>query len=249
MAGHSKWANIKHRKGRQDAKRGKLFSKLSRAITVAAKNGDPNPDHNPALALAVQKAKDVSMPKDNIERAIQKAVGGAEGDSFEEITYEGYGPNGVAVIVECLTDNRNRTASEVRHVFSKFGGSLGTSGCVAWVFDRIGQVVLAEGSDAEEAMLVAIDAGASDVVDEDGLVTVVTEPTDLASVRSVLEEQGLAVESAGLALQPKNTVELDESNARTALNLVDALEDLDDVQEVSANFEIADDVLAVVAGE
>jgi YebC/PmpR family DNA-binding regulatory protein len=248
MAGHSKWANTKHRKGRQDAKRGKLFSKLSRQITVAAKLGDPNPENNAGLALAVQKAKDASMPKDNIERAIQKAIGGGDGENYEAITYEGYGPAGVAVIVEALTDNRNRTASEVRHAFGKFGGSLGETGCVAWVFERQGHVVLAEGTDEEAAMLAAIEAGADDVDVDGSIITVRCQPTELASVRGALEGAGFGIEHSELVLEPKNTVELDEKHAATTLRLVEALEDLDDVQEVSANFDIPDSVLESVAG-
>lgn len=248
MAGHSKWANIKHRKGAQDKKRGILFSKLSRAITVAAKQGDPNPDANAALAQAIQAAKDQSMPKDNIERAIQKAVGGVDGDSYELVVYEGYGPAGVAVIAECLTDNRNRTAAEVRHAFSRHGGSLGTSGCVAYLFSRIGEIQLADGADEDDALLAAADAGAEDVASDDGMVLVTCQPADLMAVRGVLEEAGFGVERSELVMQPSTSVELDESSARTALNLIDALEDLDDVQKVWANFDISDDVMSAVAG-
>jgi YebC/PmpR family DNA-binding regulatory protein len=250
MAGHSKWANIKHRKGAQDKKRGVLFSKLSRAITVAAKQGLPDPDANAALAQAIQAAKDQSMPKDNIERAIQKAAGAGEGDSYETVAYEGYGPAGVAVIAECLTDNRNRTAAEVRHAFSRHGGSLGTSGCVAWIFNRTGEIQLAPGSDEDEALMAAAEAGAEDVSsDDDGTVTVTCEPADLMQVRAALEESGFGVERSESVLRPSNTVELDEDGARKMLRLLDALEDLDDVQQVSANFEMSDAVMEAVAGE
>jgi YebC/PmpR family DNA-binding regulatory protein len=248
MAGHSKWANIKHRKGRQDAKRGILFSKLSRAITVAAKQGLPDPDANATLAQAIQAAKDVSMPKDNIERAIAKAASAGEGENWESVTYEGYGPAGVAVIVECLTDNRNRTAAEVRHAFSKHGGSLGTAGCVAWSFDRLGEIGLADGSDEDEALMAAADAGADDVSSEDGAVVVTCEPTSLMAVRKALEDAGFTIERSELVLRPQNTVELDEGQARTALKLVDALEELDDVQKVFANADISDEVFEAVAG-
>lgn len=249
MAGHSKWANIKHRKGAQDKKRGVLFSKLSRAITVAAKQGDPNPDANAALAQAIQAAKDQSMPKDNIERAIQKAVGASEDENYETIAYEGYGPSGVAVICECLTDNRNRTAADVRHAFSRHGGSLGTTGCVSYLFTRLGEIQLAEGADEDEALLAAADAGADDVSSEDDVVIVSCDPTVLMPVRASLEEAGFSVERSELVLRPSTTVDLDESSARTTLKLIDALEDLDDVQNVSANFEMSEDVFAAVIGE
>jgi YebC/PmpR family DNA-binding regulatory protein len=249
MAGHSKWANIKHRKGRQDKKRGVLFSKLSRAITVAAKQGIPDPDANAALAQAIQAAKDVSMPKDNIDRAIQKAVGAGEGDAYENVLYEGYGPAGVAVMCECLTDNRNRTAAEVRHAFSRNGGSLGTSGSVAYMFTRIGEIQLAEGADEDEALLAAADAGAEDVSGEGGAVIVTCDPGVLMQVRRTLEEAGFEVERSESVLRPATTVELDEEQARKTLRLVDALEDLDDVQTVSANFDMSEEVYAAVAGE
>jgi YebC/PmpR family DNA-binding regulatory protein len=249
VAGHSKWANIKHRKGRQDQKRGILFSKLSRAITVAAKQGLPDPDANATLAQAVQAAKDASMPKDNIERAIAKGAGGSEGENYENVVYEGYGPNGVAILVECLTDNRNRTAAEVRHGFSKYGGSLGTAGSVAYMFNRIGEIQLGDGSDEDEALLVAADAGADDVSSDDGMVIITCEPSNLMAVRKALEEGGFTVERSESVLRPSNTVELDEEGARKVLRLIDVLEELDDVQAVSANFEISDEVLAVVAGE
>lgn len=248
MAGHSKWANIKHRKGAQDKKRGVLFSKLSRAITVAAKQGLPDPDANAALAQAIQAAKDASMPKDNIDRAIAKAAAAGEGDDFETVLYEGYGPNGVALMCECLTDNRNRTAADVRHAFSRSGGSLGTTGSVAWMFDRVGEIQLAEGADEDEALLAAADAGAEDVSGEDGVVIVTCPPTELAAVRAALEAAEIAVERSEAVLRASNTVELDEDGVRKTMNLIDTLEDLDDVQTVSANFEASAEVLEAAMG-
>jgi YebC/PmpR family DNA-binding regulatory protein len=248
MAGHSKWANIKHRKGAQDKKRGILFSKLSRAITVAAKEGGPDPESNASLAQAVQAAKDQSMPKDNIERAIAKAAGAGEADNFDVVLYEGYGPGGVAVMVECLTDNRNRTAAEVRHAFSRAGGSLGTDGSVAWMFDRVGEIQLAEGADEDEALLAAAEAGAEDVSSDDGIVIVTCSPGDLMAVRSALEAAAFAVERSESVLRPQNTIELDESALAKVIKLIDALEDLDDVQKVSANFEASDAAMEAVLG-
>ncbi len=249
MAGHSKWANIKHRKGAQDKKRGILFSKLSRAITVAAKQGMPDPAANAALAQAIQTARDNSMPKDNIERAIQKATGAGDANTYESVVYEGYGPSGVAVIVESLTDNRNRTAADVRHAFTKSGGSLGTSGCVSWMFNRVGEIQLAQGSDEEEALLAAADAGAEDVSTEDGYVMVTCDSSVLMEVRAALEDAGMTVERSESVLQPTNSVELDESGLRSTLKLIDALEDLDDVQKVWSNFESSDELMSAVISE
>ena len=248
MAGHSKWANIKHRKGAQDKKRGILFSKLSRAITVAAKEGGADPDSNAALAQAIQAAKDQSMPKDNIERAIQKAAGSADADNFDVVVYEGYGPEGVALMVECLTDNRNRTAAEVRHAFSRAGGSLGTDGSVAWMFGRIGEIQLADGADEDEALLAAADAGAEDVSGEDGIVVVTCQPGQLMAVRRALEESGFDVERSESVLRPSNTIELDEAALGKVIRLVDALEELDDVQTVSTNFEASEAAMEAVLG-
>ncbi|MFU8898063.1 YebC/PmpR family DNA-binding regulatory protein [Roseinatronobacter thiooxidans] len=244
MAGHSKWANIQHRKGRQDAVRAKLFSKLSKEITVAAKMGDPDPDKNPRLRLAVKEAKAVSMPKDNIERAIKKSQGG-DAENYDEIRYEGYGPSGVAVIVEAMTDNRNRTASNVRSTFSKHGGNLGETGSVAFMFDRKGQVVypLAVG-DAETIMLAAIDAGAEDVETGEDEHVIWCEDTDLAAVSSALEEALGEASSTRLVWKPQTTTELDLDGARALMKLIDALEDDDDVQKVTANFEMSDEVMA-----
>ena len=250
MSGHSKWSTIKHKKGAADAKRGKLFSKLSRAIMVAAKEGGPDPGSNLALQNAIEKARSYSMPKDNIERAIAKGAGeGADGASFETVVYEGYGPEGVAVIVEALTDNRNRTASDVRHLFSKHGGNLGATGAVAWQFERRGVVLVdADGVDEDELMLAAADAGAEDV-ELDGTTFVVSAaPEDLSAVRQALESAGYALESAGLSMVPKTTVAIaDESTAKQVVRLVEGLEENDDVQDVYANFDIPETVLEAVA--
>ena len=248
MAGHSKWANIKHRKGRQDAKRAVMFSKLARAITVAAKLGGPDPDANATLTQAIQAAKDVSMPKDNIERAIAKGAGANDAENYDNVLYEGYGPEGVAVMVECLTDNRNRTAAEVRHGFSRAGGSLGTDGSVAWMFSRIGEIELAEGADEDEALLAAADAGAEDVSGEGGVVIVTCQPGDLIGVRKALEEAGIGVVRSESVLRPGNTIDLDADGLGKVMKLIDGLEELDDVQKVSANFEASDEVMEAVFG-
>jgi YebC/PmpR family DNA-binding regulatory protein len=244
MAGHSKWANIQHRKGRQDKLRAKLFSKLSKEITVAAKMGDPDPDKNPRLRLAVKEAKAVSMPKENIERAIKKSQGG-DAESYDEIRYEGYGPSGVAVIVEAMTDNRNRTASNVRSTFAKNGGNLGETGSVAFMFDRKGQVIYpASAGDADTIMLAAIDAGAEDVeTSQDGHVIWCAD-TDLGAVAAALEAVLGDADSTKLVWKPQTTTELDLDAARALMKLIDALEDDDDVQNVTANFEVSDAVMA-----
>ncbi|TCM88068.1 YebC/PmpR family DNA-binding transcriptional regulator [Rhodovulum steppense] len=246
MAGHSKWANIQHRKNRQDSVRAKLFSKLSKEITVAAKMGDPDPDKNPRLRLAVKEAKANSMPKDNIERAIKKAQGG-EGDNYEEIRYEGYGPDGVAVIVEAMTDNRNRTASNVRSLFTKHGGNLGETGSVAFMFERKGEIRYpAAVGDADSVMMAAIEAGAEDAESsEDGHVILCAD-TDLGEVAAALEAQLGESESTRLIWQPGTTTELDLEGMQKLMKLVDALEDDDDVQRVTTNFEASDEVLALL---
>jgi YebC/PmpR family DNA-binding regulatory protein len=251
VSGHSKWSSIKHKKGAADAKRGKLFSKLSRAIIVAAKEGGGDPSNNLALQNAIEKAKSYSMPKDNIDRAIAKGSGAdADADAFETIVYEGYGPEGVAVIVEALTDNRNRTAADVRHLFAKNGGNLGATGAVAWQFDRRGVVVVpAGGVDDEELLLVAADGGADDLERDGDVFQVTSAPESLSSVRSAIEGAGIAVDSAELMLVPKTTVAVeDEAKARQVMRLIDELEDNDDVQEVFANFDIPERVLEAVAG-
>ena len=243
MAGHSKWANIQHRKGRQDAARSKLFSKLSKEITVAAKMGDPDPEKNPRLRLAVKEAKSNSVPKDVIDRAIKKATGG-DSEDYEEIRYEGYGPNGVAVIVEAMTDNRNRTASNVRSTFSKNGGNLGETGSVGFMFERKGEVVYpASVGDADDVMMAAIEAGAEDVESsEDGHVVYCAD-TDLAAVANALEEQLGESDSTKLIWKPTTTTDMDLEGMQKLMKLIDALEDDDDVQRVTANFEASDEVM------
>ncbi|MAY46601.1 putative transcriptional regulatory protein [Marinibacterium anthonyi] len=243
MAGHSKWANIQHRKGRQDAARSKLFSKLSKEITVAAKMGDPDPEKNPRLRLAVKEAKSNSVPKDVIDRAIKKATGG-DSEDYEEIRYEGYGPNGVAIIVEAMTDNRNRTASNVRSTFSKNGGNLGETGSVGFMFDRKGEITYpASAGDAEAIFEAAIEAGAEDVESsEDGHVIWCAD-TDLAEVAAALEESLGESESTKLVWKPQTTTEMDLDNMQRLMKLIDALEDDDDVQRVTTNFEASDEVM------
>ena len=251
MSGHSKWSTIKHKKGAADAKRGKLFTKLSKAIIVAAKEGGPDPGGNLALQNAIEKAKSYSMPKDTIERAIARGAGtDADAAAYETVIYEGYGPDGVAVLVEALTDNRNRTASDVRHVFTKNGGNLGTTGAVAWLFERRGVVLVdADGADEDELMLAAAEGGADDL-DLDGDVFQVSSPPDtLTAVREAIEGAGFTVQSAGLSMVPKTTVEVaEESSAKKVVRLIEALEENDDVQDVWANFDIPEQVLEAVAG-
>ena len=227
MSGHSKWSSIKHKKGAADAKRGKLFSKLTRAIIVAAREGGPDPDGNATLATAIQKARDNSMPKDNIERAVARGAGASvDGEAYETVTYEGYGDGGVAVFVEALTDNRNRTAAEVRHIFAKNDGNLGTSGTVAWLFERKGVVIVAADSvDEDELMLVAADGGAEDVNEDGSSYEVISAPDEFATVRAALEAAGITFESAELTMLPKTTVAVEnESTAKKLLRLMDALE-------------------------
>ena len=249
MAGHSKWAGIKHKKAIVDARRGKLFTKLARAITVAAKEGGGDPEGNPALALAVQKAKDASMPKDNIERAIAKGTGeGADAEALETVLYEGYGPGGVALLVEALTDNRNRTGSEIRHLFSKHNGNLGEPGSVAYLFDKRGVIVVDATRWSEDDLLVAIEAGALDVSVDDDVFEILTEPGDLTAVRAALEDVGVEVESAEVAQHPKTRVPVDEETANKLMRLIDALEDNDDVGEVHGNFDMDAAVLERAAG-
>ena len=250
MSGHSKWSTIKRQKGANDAKRGAVFTKVAREIIVAARTGGGDPDANYRLRLAMDKARSVNMPQDNIKRAIEKATGGGEGEVYEEITYEGYGPGGVAVLVEAATDNRNRTAAEVRSVFTKAGGQLAGAGAVAWQFAPRGLITIASnGTAADDVALAAIDAGADDVDTSDQAhVEVYTDPSDLQRVRTALEKGGLSVESAENAMVAKNLVELDAGRARQNLRLVELLEELEDVQRVSANFDIPEDLFAEVAG-
>jgi YebC/PmpR family DNA-binding regulatory protein len=248
MSGHSKWSQIKRQKGANDVKRGASFTKMGREISVAARSGGADPDGNFRLRLAIERARAVNMPLDTIKRAIEKATGGGEGEQIEEITYEGYGPGGVAILVETATDNKNRTAADVRSVLTKAGGSLAAPGSVAWQFEQRGVITLAPGGNQEELELLAIDAGADDVDSSGDQVEVYTIPTDLEAVRRALEAAGVKMESAELTMIPKNTIELDESKARQALRLVELLEDHDDVQRVTANFDIPEALLAEVGG-
>jgi YebC/PmpR family DNA-binding regulatory protein len=250
MSGHSKWSTIKRQKGVTDAKRGALFTKVAREISVAARQGGGDPDANYRLRLAVEKARSVNMPSDNIKRTIEKATGGGDAEQFEEIVYEGYGPGGVALLVEAATDNRNRTAAEVRSIFTKTGGQLAGSGAVAWQFEPRGLISVARnGADPDEVALAAIDAGAEDVDTEDPeTIEIYTTPADLERVRLALDAAGIAVDSAENTMIAKQTVELDSTKARQALRLVEMLEDLEDVQRVTANFDIPEDVFAEVAG-
>ncbi len=249
MSGHSKWSTIKRKKGAADAKRGQLFSKLARAIIVAAKEGGPDPVTNAALTTAIQKARDNSMPKDNIERAIRRGAGGAAGESYDAMSYEGYAPGGVAVYCTTLTDNRNRTASDLRSIFTRNGGSLGTPGSVAWQFDRKGVIMVEGGGVDEEALLeTALDGGAEDVAEDGSMWQVTADPSEFMAVREALEKAGIAYASAELTMIPKVTIAPGEKEARQVLRLVDELEENDDVQGVYANFDIPEEVLQVVAG-
>ncbi len=250
MSGHSKWSTIKHKKGAADAKRGKLFTKLSKAIIVAAKDGGPDPAANLALQNAVEKAKSYSMPKDTIERAIARGAGTeADAAAYETIVYEGYGPDGVAVLVEALTDNRNRTASDVRHTFAKHGGNLGTTGAVAWLFERRGIVLVeADGVDEDELTLAAAEGGADDVERDGSVFQVSSAPEALAAVREAVEAAGIEVQSAELTMIPKTTVEVaEEASAKKLIRLIEELEDNDDVQDVAANFDIPEQILETVS--
>lgn len=247
MAGHSKWANIRLRKGKQDAVRGKLFTKVSREIIVAAKEGGGNPDANARLRLAIQKARDASMPQDKIKNAIQRGTGEVEGANYEEIVYEGYGPGGTAVMVEVMTDNRNRTVSEIRNIFTRAGGSLGENGCVAWVFDRKGFVSIPkDGLDEDTVMMAALDAGAEDVRTEEESFDVITEPEALNPVRQALTDAQISFAVAEVTRLPKNTVSLTGKEAQQMLRLMENLEDHDDVQNVHANFDIDASVMAAL---
>jgi YebC/PmpR family DNA-binding regulatory protein len=244
MSGHSKWASIKHKKAVVDARRGQHFTKLTRAITVAAREGGGDPDGNPALALAVQKARDASMPKDNIERAIAKGTGeGADADQIETVLYEGYGPGGVALLIEALTDNRNRTGADVRHNLSKHGGNLGEPGSVSYLFEKRGVIVINAGRYDEDDLIAAIDAGALDIVLDEDVFEVITEPGALGAVREALNEAGIEFESADVNQRPTVRVPVDEADATRLLKLIDSLEELDDVGSVDANFDVDADVL------
>lgn len=244
MAGHSKWANIKHRKAAQDAKRGKIFTKIIRELVVAAKLGGPEPNDNPRLRAVMDKALTANMKKDTIERAIERGAGGGDDDNYEELTYEGYGPGGVAVYVEVMTDNRNRTVAEVRHAFNKFGGNLGTDGSVAFLFSKQGILSYAPGTSEEQLMEVALEAGAEDMVEQDdGSFEVRTAPENYLDVKEALVEAGLEPDNAEVTMVPATTVELDRDGTESNLKLIDMLEDLDDVQNVYSNAEFDDEVL------
>jgi len=249
MSGHSKWSSIKHKKGAADAKRGQLFTKLTRALIVAAKEGGPDPAANLALQNAIEKARAASMPKDNIERAIAKGTGeGADAEALEAVLYEGYGPGGVALLVDALTDNRNRTGSEIRHVFSKHGGNLGEPGSVAYLFDKRGVVVVDANRYEEDDLLAAIEAGALDVAVDEDVFEVLTEPGDLTAVRAALEDAGVELESAEVVQHPQTRVPVDEETTGKLMRLIEALEDNDDVDTVHANFDVSADVMEAIAG-
>jgi YebC/PmpR family DNA-binding regulatory protein len=249
MSGHSKWSSIKHKKAIVDSRRGAQFSKLTRAITVAARDGGGDPDANATLENAIRKAKEASMPKDNIERAIAKGTGeGGEADAIETVLYEGYGPGGVAILVEALTENRNRTSADVRHAFSKNGGNLGEPGSVAYLFEKKGIVLVDSAGYSEDDLMAAVEAGAQDISTEDDLFEVITEPSDFSAVRRALEEAGVSMESAEVAYRPTTLVPVDEAQAGRLMRLIDTLEDNDDVSAVHANFDVSAEVLERVAG-
>lgn len=239
MSGHNKWSTIKHKKGAADAKRGKIFTKLIKEITVAAKIGGADPNGNPRLRTAIDKAKAENMPKDNVERAIKKGAGGLEGTTYEETTYEGYGPGGVAVLVEVMTDNRNRTVSDVRSIFSKCNGNMGESGCVSWLFDKKGLIVFPKSTDFDKLFEAALEAGADDVSDEEDQIEVLTDPAAFIEVRESLEKAGFKYESAEVTMIPQTMVKLEGKPAESMLKLMERLEDNDDVQNVYANFDIS----------
>ncbi|HBF34938.1 TPA: YebC/PmpR family DNA-binding transcriptional regulator [Candidatus Sumerlaeota bacterium] len=244
MSGHSKWATIKHKKGALDAKRGQLFTRIIREITIAAKMGGSDVDSNPRLRLAVQQAKDGNMPKDNIDRAVKKGAGELEGVSYEDVTYEGYGPGGVAIIVQASTDNKNRTAAEVRHIFSKYGGNMGEVGCVGWMFKKKGEIVIpAEGLEEDAVMEMALDAGAEDVDNEGEVFIVTTDWQEMLTIRETLEKKGLKIESAKFEMIAENTVKLDEQRATSLFKLINAMEECDDVNDVAANQEVDDEIM------
>jgi YebC/PmpR family DNA-binding regulatory protein len=247
MSGHSKWHSIKHKKARVDAQRGKIFTRLIKELTVAARMGGGDPDTNSRLRTAVAAAKAANMPADNIDRAIKKGTGELPGVTYDEITYEGYGPSGVAIMIDAMTDNKNRTVAEIRHIMSKHGGNLGANGCVAWMFHKKGIIaVSAEDTDEEELMEAAIEAGAEDMTREDEMFQITTDPATFEDVRSTLEGQGIAIESAELTMVPENTTEVSEKDAPKVLKLMDALENHDDVQNVHANFDIPEEILAAM---
>jgi YebC/PmpR family DNA-binding regulatory protein len=247
MSGHNKWSTIKHKKGRADAKRGKIFTKIIREITVSARESGGDPEGNPRLRAAIQAAKSANMPADNIKRAIQRGTGEIPGASYEQVTYEGYGPGGVAVMLEALTDNRNRTTPEIRHLFSKHGGNLGENGCVAWLFQRIGMILVPKGNDLDEDLLMewVLEAGAEDLdSDDDDYYRVTTAPDQLRKIKDALEAQGLQIEAAQLSMEPSTSTRLEGKPAQQMIRLMEAFDDLDDVQNIWANFDIDDELLA-----
>lgn len=249
MSGHNKWSSIKHKKAATDAKRGAAFTKVIRELTVAAKAGGSDIDSNPRLRVAIQSAKDANMPKDTMERAIKKGAGELDGVSYDDVTYEGYGPAGVAVYVEASTDNKNRTAAEIRHMFSKFGGNMGEVGCVGWMFKKVGQVVVvAEGADEDELMEIALEAGAEDMENEGEVFVVTTEWTEMMNVRESIEAKGYKIESGGVEMVPDNRVTVEGKPAETLMKLLNALEEYDDVNSVSSNYDIDDALMEQLMG-
>ena len=252
MAGHSKWANTKYRKERQDKKRSSIFGKLIKEITIQARNGDANPDHNPGLAQALERAKAANLPKDNIDRALKRAAGELEGMAYEEITYEGYANDGVAVLVRSVTDNKNRAAADIRHIFSKNGGSMAAVGSVSWLFDRKGVIVLSDlpdGVDHDELEIALIDAGAEDIEDQDGTIEATCAPSDLAALVQAIKERGITPSSAEATMIPKSTVHVEGAAAEKVLKIVDLLDEHEDVQEVFANFDIDDEYFEKLEAE
>lgn len=247
MAGHSKWANIKHRKSKQDAQKGKMFTKLAREIIVAAKQGGGDPNGNFRLRIAIEKAKSANMPNENINRAIQKGVGGGEGDNYEEVVYEGYGPAGVAITLNIMTDNRNRTAGDIRHLFSKYGGNMGETGCVSWMFNKKGYLTINKENldiNEDDLLLVGLEAGAEDIKVEDDIIEIITNPDDFEEVKTNLEQQGIQFAEAEISMIPQNTVEINDlEQAKKLMKLMDAFEEHDDVQNVYANYDIPDEIM------
>ncbi len=246
MAGHSKWANIKHKKARADAAKGKMFTKASKEITVAAREGGSDPDTNVRLRTAIQDARNINMPNDNVDRAIKRGTGDLEGMSYEEVSYEGYGPGGVAIMLNIITDNRNRTASEIRHIFTRHGGNLGEAGCVGWMFEKKGVVVVKDSDNIteDEIMMHALEAGAEDVKSDDGVYEILTQPSDFEDVRDHLLQEEIELESSSVTMIPNNTTRVEGRDAQRLIDLLDALEEHDDVQDVHANYDIPDEILA-----
>ncbi len=242
MSGHNKWSTIKHKKGAADAKRGKIFSKIIKEITIAARMGGGDPEGNPRLRTVLSAAKTANMPKENIDRAIKRGTGEIAGVTYEEITYEGYGPGGVAVLVEALTDNKNRTVAEIRHIFDKYNGNLGESGCVAWIFEKKGVISIpAQGLTEDQVMELALESGAQDVKEDDGMFEITTDPSEFETVRKAVEDQGWKLDEASITMIPQNSVKLDGKKAEQMLKMMDVLDDHDDLQNVYANFDISDE--------